>query len=288
MANRAKVIEALTKCEIPSHRLERFIHCGGNCTVEVASDGSRHRLRADYCGDRFCDPCQRSRSMKIQESILRAAAGRDLRFVTLTLEPMHAALSDQIDHLLKSFVRLRETRVWSDNVDAAAYFIEFTRGKSGLQWHVHAHALVSGSYIPQPALKSAWERASLGSYIVDVRQVSSAKRGAAYVAKYAGKGFSQDVLDDPDALQEAILALRGRRMLSMLGDWRSIDPENPKEEQVKWTSVGSLDQVVNAAQRGKEWAIGVMKSLKRDVRWDSEKSRDVDRPPDPWTAAEAS
>jgi Replication protein len=259
--DRQRVFDALQATAAPLGRQERFANCGCDCVIEYSPTLQKHRVRASYCGDRFCLPCSRNRAMKVQANLVEWCRGERVRFVTLTLRPISDSLSDCLNHLLQSFTRLREAKAWSDKVTAGAYTIEITRGKAGSHWHVHLHALVIGSYIDQADLSEAWQRASRGSRIVDVREVKDHDRGVYYVAKYAAKGFSQSVVLNHDWLSECVCALRGRRLLGTFGEWRNRRLEDRREDADDWRTVGRFVTVHAAALRGEEWACGTFRSL---------------------------
>lgn len=275
LASRERVQDALSSARVPESRLERFQRCGADCCIEVAADGSRHRVRACYCGDRFCRPCSIARSRLIGANLEQWLVGVKARFVTLTLRPNGKPLASLLSTLVSSFAKLREQRCWSDNVKGGAYCIEITRGRRGNAWNVHLHALVFGSYIDQRALSDGWKLASGGSFIVDVRAVSDARGGARYVAKYAAKGFGSDVEQDADCLLECVLALRGRRLLGTFGAWRGRRIERPAPDSVEWRKLGSLAAVASAARRGERWAADCFRSLMIRVHHGPDVSRFV-------------
>jgi hypothetical protein len=259
--DRERVFQALVSTNASESRRERFQTCGCDCVIEYSPDLKKHRVRASYCGDRFCVPCCKARSLRIQANLLAWCKGQRVRFVTLTLRPESESLSACLDHLIRSFTRLRAQKLWSDNVTAGAYTVEMTRGRAGTHWHVHLHALVIGSYIRQSELSEGWRQASGGSVIVDVREVKDHDRGVYYVAKYAAKGFGSDVTQNPDWLAECVCALRGRRLLGSFGQWRGKRVEVHADAASDWKPVGRFTEIHAAALRGEEWARGVFKSL---------------------------
>lgn len=277
-ADRKRVGDAMMAANVPESRRWRYWQCGSDCFVEVSDDGQRHRLKANYCGDRFCVPCMVARSRKICEVLEGAVKNTRLRFVTLTRQANDANLSDALDDLRDSFTRLRATRFWQSTVTGGIAFVEITRGAVGRHWHVHMHLLVCGMFIDQRRLSAQWRECSRGSYIVDVRQVADQRRGVAYVAKYATKCLSRSVIDDRDSLVEAILSLRGRRVFCTFGSMRNLKVENDDENQVKWRPVGRLVKIIAAARNGEEWAKGILRSLRLELYSDG--SVGTEHPPD--------
>lgn len=265
LADRQKVQAAMRAAAVPASRCERFDNCGSDCVAYIDTETHEYSLRANYCHDRLCVPCSRARARNVQEKLLRAIGSEKLRFLTLTLEVDDRSLADRLDFILASFVRLRAQKQWKKAVTAGAYFIEITRGKEGTHWHVHIHALITGSYLPQADIVEMWRKASKGSYIVDIRKVADTTEGVRYVAKYATKGVSHDVMHDADALTEAVKALVGRRLLGTFGKWRNLGELDVSVDYGTKKRVGRLDDIAAAALMGETWAIAVMTNLGRKI-----------------------
>jgi hypothetical protein len=261
MKARRLVAAALRAAGMSRQRLDRFCNCGSGARIEVSPDGAQTRIRANYCGDRFCKPCQRARARIVRDNLLAWTAGKDASFLTLTRRDNGDSLTDAINHLYHSFAKLREQRFWKNRVVAGASFTEITRGKNRDHWHVHLHAIIVADFIPLEDLRNGWKQASGGSFKVDIKRIRDPERQIAYVADYATKGFSQCVLADPDALIECVVALRGRRLLATFGSWGRLSVEPGEREAIAWRSVGSLNRVANAAAAGEAWARGVFRSL---------------------------
>lgn len=259
--SRARVIESLCRVNVPQSRLRRYCACGSDCVIEASSDGQHLRLRANYCGDRFCVACSAARSRTIVENLLAWKGTQQMRFLTLTLKPADETLAQSIDHLIASFRRLRDQSFWKESITAGAYFIEITRGADGSHWHVHAHALITGCYVKHEEFREGWRQASGGSYIVDIKPVRDPERQIRYVAKYATKAISQQVVVNPAWLDECVLSLRGRRTLGTFGAWRGLKLDRPETADRGWKRVGRLDDIYMAASRGEIWAAGIFHSL---------------------------
>lgn len=267
-ATRSKVMKVMAERYMPMKRLERFIACGQNCTVEVSTDGTGVRLRADYCGDRFCVPCCTAKCRRIKENLVRCMSGKNCRFITLTKKGSDASLRTILDDLLDAFRRLRESKLWRTTVEGGAFVVEITRGDAGDHWHVHLHVIVTGIFLPQADLSEAWHRCTGDSQIVDIRAVRDHERGAEYVAKYASKAFDQSVVNDRDSLQEALGALSGRRLCSTFGNWRHFRLSDTPKDDRKWKSIAPLMSVMAAAVRRETWAIGLMRALNTGIEVD--------------------
>lgn len=265
LPSRRRVAAALASCCVPASRRERFERCGSDCIVEVNEETACVRLRACYCGDRFCSPCSRARAKTVESNLIEWTKDQPVLFVTLTLRQREASLAVVLNHLIGSFAKLRNQKIWTDNVDGGAYVIEVKKGRGGKFWNVHLHVLAIASYIKKQVLSDGWKQASGGSFIVDVRKLSDANGGCRYVAKYATKGWASEVEHVPDDLAECVLALRGRRMLGTFGCWRGRRLERQRSTDDGWNRVGRLVEVATEASRGQHWAIGLMTALHRKV-----------------------
>jgi hypothetical protein len=103
-----------------------------------------------------------------------------------------------------------------------ACFIEIKRSKGVDGWNVHAHVLCESNWIPHQALKETWTHITGGSFIVDIRRVRTLSDLANYVTKYVSKGIPTALAADAEHLDDALKALRGRRLCSTFGSWRGI------------------------------------------------------------------
>jgi len=261
IADRDAVRAALVRANVPAARLERFDNCGAHCVVEYSPSAERYRVRASYCGDRFCLPCSTARAKKTMARMLDWTQGCRVRFVTLTLKRSDQPLKSVLDRLLKAFKKLRRQEFWLRAVKAGTAVVEITRGAARDHWHVHLHVLTVGTWLPVDELRAGWEIASEGSTVVDVRLIRDHQVGVAYVAKYAGKGWDQSVLEDADALLESVVALRGRRLLVNFGEWYDRDDQLCKAQPTDWKFIGRIRFVYEDALAGKPWGIGVLRAL---------------------------
>jgi len=241
--------------------MERFEACGGDCVVEWSPSLQRHRLKGNYCGDRFCIPCTRARSHRCRTKLAALCRRQSPLFITLTLRGNGEPLAALLTKLLRSFAKLRRHVLWKHAVKAGAYVIEIKRGAGSGHWHPHIHALCIGGFMSQRALSDAWNDASEGSYVVDIQRVWQDDRAVGYVGKYVSKGWSAEVARDPDSLLECVLALRGRRLLGTFGDWRGVELDGEDDGPGDWVKVGRLDSVVRDFNAGLPWAVGVIRSL---------------------------
>ena len=259
--DRERVRQALIAGNVPVARVERFMACGSNCIIEYSPSLQKHRVRASYCKDRFCVPCSRARSKKISEQLIKRCEGSTVRFMTLTLRASSKPLNFVLSRLLSSFRKLRQQKLWRKCVAGGAAVVEITRGKNGSHWHVHLHALTVGTWINDDLLASGWKKATGDSSIIDVRLVRDPAKAVGYLAGYATKGWTQQVLSNPDWLLECILSLRGRRLLIPFGSWFGVDEVLRQVECDDWKRVGRLSVVFADAVAGQPYAVAVFRSL---------------------------
>lgn len=187
-------------------------------TIYCSRCGSNHQVPV-RCRDRFCPICSkvaagRTRA-RLQWLIGKVPKRKTHKWTLITLTLASSDdLSSQIDHLVKSFRKLRSRHVWTDNVTGGLYVIEVTSSKAG--WHAHLHIICQCRYIPQHQLSRVWQTVS-GSRIVDIRRCRP-DQVAGYVTHYLTK------FDIPgQGLQEARTAMRGRRLWSPFGDLHDLN-----------------------------------------------------------------
>jgi len=114
-----------------------------------------------------------------------------------------------------------------------------TVNKSTGLWHPHIHVLVDADYIPKRLLKSAWQKFTIDSHIVDIRKVENPEKAAEYVARYAT--VPADLLKCSVAQGSAmVIGLKGRRMSGCFGSARGL-ALRPKrlDEPYSWRKVMS-------------------------------------------------
>lgn len=261
---RDRVLRAMAAAEVPAGRLERCTKCGSAAWVlRSKNDPTAFRLATNRCRDRFCVPCSVEHQRVVSANIAKACDGKQLRFVTFTLRSTDSPLSESIDRLLESFGRLRRNPVYRKSMTGGVYLLEITLGSASGLWHPHLHVLVEGSYIPIKPLQDAWLSITGDSYIVDIRALRDSKAAAGYVAKYAGKALSSNVVNDPARLKEAILALKGRRVFSCFGSWVHLNLSKHPESAEEWETVGTLAAILADARSGNVAACAIVRQLRR-------------------------
>ena len=277
--HRTAIYHAMQAAGFSSARLTRFAECGCGAWVETAiGDPERVRLRAAYCHDRFCLPCQHARSLRLAGRLsaaahtLAAIAKRDdddvrLRFVTLTLRHVADPLATQIRHLFDAFRLLRRATWWKQRVRGGVAVLEVKRSKDGKAWHPHLHVLVASTFIGQGWLAEAWHRCTGTSYIVDVRSVKRASQVVNYLTSYMSKPMSYAPTRQPEALRESLEALRAVHTWFTFGVLRGVKEDDEDETLVDWQPVGSLADLLARRRRGDPAADRLLSILEARLPW---------------------
>lgn len=262
MANRDRVHRALVALEVPTARVDRFRGCGSGARVLESDDNPGvYRIRACYCGDRFCAPCSAARGNKLAGRLRKWLADQPARFVTLTMRGDGKPLGERLDRLYAAFRRLRRSGWWSGRVTGGAATLEVKWSVAGQHWHPHLHILCRGAYLDVRELSLHWHQATGDSHIVNVQLVKPTQDITNYVTKYMLKPGSDTTYRDPDRLQEMIAALHGRRLLLPFGDC-SLTEEGVDEDTTTWSPIGRLADIINDALRGVPEAQAILNVLK--------------------------
>lgn len=189
--------------------------CGKILTVPVS------------CGNRFCPVCNRSRLIRVRRRLDWLVAHcpslphHQFTFITFTIKSMDD-LPLMIRKLVKSFGKLRSTKLWKDRVAGGAYVIELKHSSAG--WHAHIHLVCQNRWIDWKDLLKAWIKCS-GARGVFMKRIP-ANAVTAYVTKYLSK---PDVPDD--ILITISQALHKTRLVSPFGSWFNLNKLYPKPKQ---------------------------------------------------------
>jgi len=246
-------------------KIRRFNLCGAMFYVlQSTTDPTLWKIVSDTCRDRWCIPCARHRAATITANLLPLIQGKEIRMLTLTLQANATSLRAQLDKLLASFSTLRRSAVWQQHISGGAAMIEITRGRNEDHWHPHLHILVEGQFFPKQLLRAAWETASGGSYIVDLRRVWDPESVVHYVTKYATKPAHASLWKDQNALQEAMNALRGRKLLISFGTWQHFNLLTPPSTG-EWTNYGHVFELDLKSRQGDLAASAILHYLTWDI-----------------------
>ena len=254
---------ALQRAGVSENRLDAFANCGSGLHPQVRADGQDMRLVANHCNDRFCVPCGNRRAATILTNLRARIGNRKLLFISLTLRHSPTPLVDQLKRLVRSFVELRRTKLWTSNVKGGAAFIEVKISERDGLWHPHLHVLADGLYMPTFALSQAWHRITGDSTIVDIRRPDNGPDVERYVVKYVTKPADSTVFRSPDRLCEMILAMKRQHLCSTFGQWRGWKLLDRPKDTDEWINLRSPAALQADAAAGDEQAIRWLQVLAR-------------------------
>lgn len=269
---REKVIAAMNAVNTNVFKLERFQQCGSEAQVCWSETKQKYRIRANYCHDRHCEPCMRSKANRIAANLTTRldmkARGR-YRLITLTLKHSAAPLVDQVKRLYACFRKLRNSRCWKNTQVGGAFSLEvklarevpaapesLDRSDSTIapttrpEWHPHLHITSEGSWINAQELADTWHKITGDSFIVDVRAIDKGRDAANYVAKYVTKGTSSAVWNDIDTAAEWMIAVKGVRTCGTFGTWRGWRLTQAIDTADDWKPICRLDALIDRAAGG--------------------------------------
>lgn len=246
---------ALHRTGASEARRERFNECGAYSWIfRSKTDPDHFKISGSFCRDRFCTPCANARSRLIANNLRGCLKNPPYRFVTLTLRTDNEPLSELINLLLKSFRALRLTSWWGERVTGGVGFVEVTYNPARSRWHPHLHLIIAGTYLDSQELRAHWWRITQHSFIVDVRAIRDTETTLRYVTKYASKPLGNSFINRPAQLDEAIVALSGRRLCHTFGAWRGLQLF-AITDQTEWERVCSLTDFLTAAYHCEPWAL---------------------------------
>ncbi len=253
--DRDRVEAALHDPKIRGPRFWRFRDCGSQAVVfKTDEDPPRYKIACTRCHDRFCLPCSQDRARLIVANMRKQIPYQTTRFITLTLKHSDEPLSQQLDRLYVGFAHLRRRTFWKGLVTGGVAFLELKLSSSDKRWHPHLHILVRGKYVPHQILSDAWLQVTGDSYIVDVRLAKTPDQVYSYLAKYVTKGWGPGVYRNYERLTEAIIALKGRKLLLCFGDLAHAKLLEPPTDET-WIELGTLHEIIELSRRKIHWAM---------------------------------
>ncbi len=266
-SNREKLYASMIRTGQTPARCDAFAGCCESGVLQrreiPESVHTEWRVKASRCHDRMCVPCSRLRTWDIQRALhAKTEAMQKPMLITLTLRSQPKdRLSAKIDELYSAFRELRQSTLWQRSCRGGAAFLELTRGDKGDRWHVHLHLVCDSDYIDQSLLSRAWNLITKGSFRVFLERP---REGAAfsYATKYASKGLDYTLCTTDELLDEAVLALKGRRLAFCFGDWYGTSFAHEIEEDALeqladigggWTTLGEVNDCLAAALGGDDF-----------------------------------
>jgi hypothetical protein len=273
---RARIHKALMRTGQNSSRVASFCNCGAGATIERSMlDPTRFRIKGSNCHDRLCTPCANQRSMRLTAALQTMIGSQGVTFITLTLSGKNQSLVELVDRLYKHFRALRLHPIWTDAVEGGAAFLEIKYSDKAQRWHPHLHIIAHTKFIDQGELSSVWRGITKDSFIVDIRKVRDVETTSRYVTKYASKPLNMSFANDPVLLDEAIHAMKGRRLCSCFGTWYGTPLDLAEDETLaddevdagEWTMFGVLDDAIEAANAGDAYWRQILIDMGMEAKW---------------------
>jgi hypothetical protein len=237
-------------------RSNRLNDCG-RYVITYANAKAGVRVVPNNCDDALCNRCSWHRTRKIRARFsiacaIEKGANRRIRMMTLT-QPVVSGESWAQSHarLMKQwrgFWRSKETR---SKIKGCLRRIETTWSWAARGWHVHMHVAYAGAFWRTQDLSETWSRFGDGR-IVDVREVYRDSELFKYLMKTA-KAARGSIVEY--ACQSA-----GRRLLDLLGTWRSIvlPDDDAQEGNPSWEVCPKQLRRVVADPMAARWILSSM------------------------------
>jgi hypothetical protein len=211
-----------------------------NCDAAFRTGGNR-------CCQPLCPRCQRIEAIRKRRRVeknLNRNSHNNFQLFTATVAAENLAEGYQV--LQSSLRKLRRRKTWRDAVWGGVVQADFKASDSGslMRWNVHCHAILElspGAKICTSWLGSSWRKyladsGHVGS--VDLRDVQTSRnKKFDPVSYYVTRRRRGDLLElDDTCLAEFVLFLPRKRIISVLGTWRSREstPQPPIPHQ--WSS----------------------------------------------------
>lgn len=273
---RRRIYDGLCRARQSTGRICSFATCGSSSWVQQnKEDPTRLRISASHCHDRLCTPCANLRSWRIEQALLAMIAGKTTTFITLTLAGGKIPLQAKLDKLYRSFKALRNHPLWEDAVRGGAAFLEVKWSDRAQTWHPHLHIVCESGYMPQDQLSKAWHSITRDSYIVDIRKVRDAQKAGGYICKYASKPLNSSFSNTPALLDEAIVALKGRRLCMCFGTWYGTPLDLAEDTELAddlidaagWENLFPLEVFLEQAAHGDRESMRIIIALDVEARW---------------------
>lgn len=245
--HRKRVYRAMYRTVQPQSRLANFAQCGSHAYVLKSPEAPhRYKIAGSACHDRLCTPCANTRARIVSHNVMSRIGKDRVRFLTLTVKTDDLTLTEAIDHLTESFTKMKKRRDWRKHVAGGVAFLEIKWNEHSERWHPHLHILAQGTWWDYREISNAWLQVTGDSPVIDITLIKDHRSVARYVTKYACKPLNPSFLRDDERLDEAVLALKGRRLATTFGRWRGIALTDRAECEA-WENIGSLQEWLKLA-----------------------------------------
>ncbi len=266
-SRRQRIAEALARTCAPINRREAFANCGADAIVMIERKSGRLRINAHHCHDRFCEACQAQRCAIMQQNLAKLVRQGKTLHVVLTWRSEDRPLADQLADLYAAAARLRSRKWWRKRVSGGSQTLEMTWNQETNQWHPHLHLLVHAQWLQLQELSSEWQKVTGHSHRVHVSLVNQDLAAIREVTKYLSKPIHRSIEFLPNVLDECIVSLKGRRLITTFGSWRGtplLDVSNPDPNE-EWRVWGTLHQLCALAAQKDAWARAALVSLSSPI-----------------------
>jgi len=259
---------ARTSCTDTTLR-ERILSCGMDAWVDYSPSTGRYRLRCTRCGFRACPICRQAWALNIRDkitSVLADVAPERRKLCTLTMRSSGCPLLSQVKNLWRSFRKLKQRKVWRENVSGYIAVLEVTYNEARDQWHPHLHLVLDAAFIAQAELSKQWLQVTLNSKIVDIRAVRSFDSISTYLGKYLVKPLQLPPTMAAERVDEYYRLFVGARFTRFGGTlkpnadeelWRPDYPED-------WQPAMPLSVLLERLERGEIDATHMAQAIARE------------------------
>jgi len=225
-----------------SHTLEQ---CRTGAWFTRNSKTAKVKVISSACHLRWCPMCSATRRWFLTQEVSKwLKTAKQPKFLTLTVEHTSQLLNDQIEHLYTAFKKYRKLKLLKTSIRGGVWFFQIHRSKTDKLWHPHLHCVIDSPWLDKYKLSELWEKVTVTSKIINIKEVKDSKSMAEYVARYAARPSLLSSMDVPSRL-ELLLSLHGRRLVGTWGSARSIvlRPSKPPNAG-DWKKVGSYREVI--------------------------------------------
>jgi hypothetical protein len=260
---RRQVFESMTRTGQREARRRSFCQCGEAAWLYVHEDHPNlFKVKATHCRDRLCTPCASARSHRVADALATISKGKKLKHIVLTIAGHGEKLEPMVDRLYAGFKALRHMPVWIDNCRGGVALLEIKWNDKAMRWHPHLHILADTDYMEQGELSNLWRTITKDSFRVWIEAVGDGDQMRSYITKYASKPLSVTFMNTPVLLDEAMVTLKGRRLVFCFGEWYGTplsdfenEEMNEEEDWSKYKPFRSVDEAFTDACAGDEVAI---------------------------------
>jgi hypothetical protein len=220
------------------------------------------------------NPAKQSAPRNSPGSCGRTSKAKRARFITISLKHRDVPLKDQIRRLRQCFNRFKRTKFWREHVYGGVAILEVKREKKGWRerpdgtkyqtsglWHPHLHMITTGTWMDQRTASQRWLKITGDSDRFDIRVVDREESASHYVSKYVTKSCNAEVVNNPEWLAELVGAMHRSRTYNVFGNWVGVDRDAPTDEASDWKPITTVHDLLQARDRGEEWARGLCRQL---------------------------